>query len=326
METLWKSVIELSGKSRVVNSLVPTAIFLVGLGALVIDVQFGWQSTIQWWQALKAETQLIFAVVGILLVIAVAAPFDAFTPMFLRWAEGYWGNKPLLRWLDKRQRAHHRKIIEESQAQFSALRDRQDKGTLSPSELHCVQQLDLLLHSYPPDPQRAMPTFLGNVIRAAEDHARVRYGLDPIVAWVRVYSSINITIQEAIETDQTALDLTVRITTQTLCFAIIGILFMIISGKWLMGLLVLVVGWAVAYLAYQAAIQTAKSYSELIRAVFDLYRFDLYQSLHLPLPTQNGDAERKQGDILTRLLWRGDVVVRYEHRKETKDGAHVPEL
>lgn len=313
METLWKSVVELSGKPRLLNLLVPTAILLAGLGVLVIDAQFGWQSAIQWWQMLKAETQLVLAIVGILLVVAVAAPFDAFTPTFLHWAEGYWDRNPLLRWLAEQRRAQHRRIVETSQAQFSALRDKQDKDTLFPSESHHVQQLDVLLHSYPPDPQRAMPTFLGNVIRTAEDHARVRYGLDPIVAWVRVFPSISSPIQEALEANQTRLGLAIRIIAQTVCFAILGTLFEAVSGKWLAGVLVLAVSWAVVYLAYQAAIQAAKSYSELIRAVFDLYRFDLYQSLHLPLPTQNGDAERKQGDTLTRLLWRGDVNVQYKH-------------
>jgi len=318
METLWKSVIELSGKSRLLNSLLPSAIILAGLGALVVDAQFGWQNLIEWWQTLKNETQLVMTAMFVLLVFAVAAPFDAFTQTFLRWAEGYWGDNWLFRGLAMRRRTHHRKIIEESQKQFSELHGKQEKGSLSHAEELRVQQLEISLHSYPPDPQRAMPTFLGNVIRAAEDHARVRYGLDPIVTWVRVYPAISKVIQDALEGSQTTLGLAIRLIAQIILFATIGVLFEVASGKWLMSLIVLIGSWITAYLAYQAAIQAAKSYGELVRATFDLYRFGLYESLHLPVPTQNGDAERKQGNKLTQFLWRGDLIMQYEHHKETK--------
>lgn len=313
METLWKSVVELSGKSRLLNSFLPTAVFLAGLGALYVDAQVGWQNLFQWWQALATNTQLVLVAASLLLVVAVAAPFDAFTPTFLRWAEGYWGNNRLLRWVCEWRHAHHRRIVEESQKQFGEMRDKQDRGMLSPQQERHVQRLEELLHYYPPDPQRVMPTFFGNVIRAAEDYVRIRYGLDPIVTWVRLYPSINGTIQDALEASQTTLNLTIRLNAQTIFFAVIGVLFEFGSGRWQMGLLVLIVSWIVAYLVSQAAIQAAKSYSELIRTAFDLYRFDLYQSLHLSLPTQNGNAERKQGDALTRLLWRGDVDVQYRH-------------
>jgi hypothetical protein len=313
METLWKSVIELSGKPRLLNSLLPTAIFLAGLGALYVHAQIGWQNLFQWWQALATSTQLVLAAASLLLVVATAAPFDAFTPTFLRWAEGYWSDNRLLRWLYEWRRKHHHRVVEESQRKFGELRDKQDKGMLSHQEKRHVQQLDELLHYYPPDPQRAMPTFLGNIIHAAEDHARVRYGLDPVVVWARLYSSLNSTIQDAVETSQANLSLAVRLIAQAAFFAVIGALFEFASGKWPIGLLVLIASWAVAYLAYQAAIQATKSYGELIRAAFDLYRFDLYQSLHLPLPAQSGDEELENGDVLTRFLWRGDVNVQYKH-------------
>ena len=316
METLWKSVVELSGKSRLLNSLLPTAIFLTGLGALYVDAQSGWQNLFQWWQTLAINTQLILVVASLLFVVAVAAPFDVFTPTFLRWAEGYWSDNRLLRWLYERRAAHHRRNVEQSQRQFGEIRDKQDRGMLSRQEEHSVQQLDELLHYYPPDPQRIMPTFLGNVIRAAEEYSRNRYGLDPIVTWVRLFPSISSTLQDALEGNLTTLNLSVRLIVQITFFAIIGVSFELVEGKWFMGLLVLVTGWIIARLSYQAAIQSAKSYSELIRSAFDLHRFDLYTSLHLPLPIKNGDKEQKSGDILTRFLWRGDVDIQYKHTEK----------
>jgi len=313
METLWKSVIELSGKSRLLYSLLPTAIFLGGIGTLWVNDQVGWGNLFQWWQALATHIQLILVVASLLLVIIVAAPFEAFTPTFLRWAEGYWGNHRLLRWVYERRRTHHRQIVEESQKQFGEMRAKQDREPLSFQQEHRLQRLEELLHHYPPDPKRAMPTFVGNIIRAAEDHARVRYGLDPIVTWVRLYPSISSTIQDSLEDSLTILNFSVRLMVQSMFFAVVGVTIELASGKWLMILFILAISWTITHLAYEAAIQAAKSYGELIRAAFDLYRFDLYQSLHLPLPTQNGDDEQKKGDALTRFLWRGDVSVQYRH-------------
>mgnify|MGYP000969135699 CR=1 FL=1 len=313
METLWKSVVELSGKQRLLYSFLPAAVFLAGLGALYVDAEIGWLTFLQWWQSLGTEIQLALVVIALILIIVCAAPFDAFTLTFLRWAEGYWDSNWLFRWFYERRRKHHRQVVEESQKRFSELRDKQDKGSLSHREERRVQQLEELLHYYPPNPQRVMPTFLGNILRAAEDHARVRYGLDPIVVWVRIYPSINGTIQDALEANQKTLNLTIRLIAQIALFAIIGMSYELASGNWGIGLSVLIASWFGAYLAYQAAIQAAKSYGELVRTTFDLYRLALYQSLHLPLPTQNGDAERKEGETLTRFLWRGDVTVQYKH-------------
>jgi hypothetical protein len=316
METLWKSVVELSGRQRVLYLFMPTAIFLAGLGALYIDAEIGWLSFLQWWYSLATEIQLALVVIALIFIIVCATPFDAFTLTFLRWAEGYWDSNRLFRWFYELGRKHHRQVVEKSQKRFSELRDKQDKELLSYRDERRVQQLEELLHYYPPNPQRVMPTLLGNILRAAEDHARIRYGLDPIVTWVRLYPSINSTIQNALEKSSTILNFEVRLIAQITFFAIIGVVLELVSGNWLMSILVLIVGWIVMYLAYQAAIQDAKSYGELIRAAFDLHRFDLYHSLHMPLPTQNGNEEREKGDMVTRFLWRGDADVHYKHVAE----------
>jgi hypothetical protein len=63
---------------------------------------------------------------------------------------------------------------------------------------------------------------------------------------------------------------------------------------------------------YYRAISTAKVYGDMIRTAFDLYRFELYHALKLPLPA-NSEAEIEQGKLLTSYIFRGDVVVVYEH-------------
>lgn len=313
MEALWQSVTELSGKQRLLYSFLPAAVFLAGLGALYISAEIGWLSFLQWWLSLAPEIQLALVMIVLIFIIVCAAPFDAFTLTFLRWAAGYWDSPWLFRWFYERRRKHHCQMVEESQKRFSELRDKQDKELLSQREEGCVQRLEELLHYYPSNPKRVMPTFLGNILYAAEDHARVRYGLDPPVVWVRLYPSINATILDALKASQTTLNFAIRLIAQTALFAIIGMSYELASGKWEIGLTILIASWFVVHLAYKVAIQAAKSYGELVRTTFDLYRFALYQSLHLPLPSQNGDKEREKGAMLTRFLWRGDVTVQYKH-------------
>jgi len=43
----------------------------------------------------------------------------------------------------------------------------------------------------------------------------------------------------------------------------------------------------------------------MIQELYDLYRMQLYDSLHLPRPSPAAD-ERRHGARLTTLLWAGD--------------------
>jgi len=61
---------------------------------------------------------------------------------------------------------------------------------------------------------------------------------------------------------------------------------------------------ATALVYYVGILRTARLYGELIEAVFDLYRFDLYRSLHWSVPTKAED-EAQYGERLTQYLWRG---------------------
>ena len=84
-------------------------------------------------------------------------------------------------------------------------------------------------------------------------------------------------------------------------------------------------GLIVALLSYVGATQAAATYGDLLRAAFDLHRFDLYQALHWPLPP-SWKAEKPApagqaptyGQALSQFLYRGlgvqDVV--YGHSKD----------
>ncbi|MFQ5578020.1 MAG: CHAT domain-containing protein [Anaerolineae bacterium] len=75
-----------------------------------------------------------------------------------------------------------------------------------------------------------------------------------------------------------------------------------------------VVGVAWLWLAYRLMLPVARNYADLIEAAFDLYRWELYKHLHLPLPVDSA-GEVAQGKQLSELIWRGPVreAITYVH-------------
>ena len=76
-----------------------------------------------------------------------------------------------------------------------------------------------------------------------------------------------------------------------------------------------------SHLSYQSAIQAALDYGEKIKAAFDLYRWQVLDTLHVQLPTDFVE-ERKTWEELCGLLARNYApdphYYRYEHTKKTE--------
>jgi len=123
--------------------------------------------------------KVIFLVLAILVFSLIIHPFQL---SFLRFLEGYWGNSCLsgiisrpFRWVHKR----HRQKLETAQTcrHEPTEKDKQDAAAAA-----------FRLVRFFPNEERLLPTSLGNVLRAAEDRAGARYGLDAVVVWPRLYS------------------------------------------------------------------------------------------------------------------------------------------
>ncbi|WP_217572377.1 hypothetical protein [Streptomyces sp. GbtcB7] len=60
---------------------------------------------------------------------------------------------------------------------------------------------------YPQPPVQPLPTRLGNVIRAAEQYPRIRYGLDPVVIWPRLQPVLPAEYADSMRTAKAGVDL-----------------------------------------------------------------------------------------------------------------------
>jgi hypothetical protein len=144
------------------------------------------------------------------------------------------------------------------------------------------------LRLYPLDPDRLLPTRLGNVLRSGEDRAGQRYGLQTVTMWPLLYPSVSPSLTEALDGLRDQLDVAVRLCVVLLIAAAVSGAMLITDGWWLA---VPAAAILLAWLAYRSAIRTAAAYGEAMGWAFDLHRFDMLTALHLPLPPNMAQEE-----------------------------------
>jgi hypothetical protein len=141
-------------------------------------------------------------------------------------------------------------------------------------------------NAFPQRDSRLMATRLGNVLRAAEDYAKLVYNLDAAAVWPRLAPHLPAAYQEQLAQASTPL-------VATLFCATLSGLFALVGGGWLLFgqvdrplLFVVIVGGGIAFarVFYETAVQSAVEYGVLVRTAFDLYRHELLKSLDLPVP------------------------------------------
>jgi hypothetical protein len=146
-----------------------------------------------------------------------------------------------------------------------------------------------------------MPTGLGNALRAAEDRAGRRYGLDTVAVWPRLYPVLGERVLAIVDDQRTQLDVAVRFCVVLLVAAVVSLALLVTQG-WL--LLVPAATFVLAWLAYKGSVGAAVAYGEGLETAFDLHRFDLLRALHLPLPADS-EQERAQNAQVTAFLAQG---------------------
>jgi hypothetical protein len=170
--------------------------------------------------------------------------------------------------------------------------------------------------SYPRD-DRLLPTRLGNILRAAEDSAGQRYGLDSVTFWPRLYPYLKGELADSLARVRDQLDLSVRVCATLLVATVIATGFLATDGWWL---LIPATTAILAWVAYRSAIGTATAYAEDIYVAFDLHRFDMLQGMHYPLPANLDEEYRFNGELTrflqsTRPIGGRRVRHEYDHRQ-----------
>ncbi len=322
LESVWKSLSEASGKRWVVSSLMPAFLFWIIYGLTYI-LWWGLPQTLAWWNNETDVVRALILVVVPILIILTAFALDVLGLSLLQWAEGYWDGipmvgKPLRKIITQVHIGHTAKLRARRTALFwkEYARDyppisfpevwtgREPPDPISPEEIPELLILDKELHDIPSH-GTDLPTRLGNLLRSAEQHP-LRYGLDPVVVFPRLYFLLPNTIQSELDDARSHLDACVRSIFLAIVFTIVwGLMATIFPSS--VTIVAAVIGALGVWNSQNITLRAASIYGELLRTVFDLYRFDLYEALHLPVP-ENSNTEAEAGKNLTAFLWRGPSV------------------
>jgi hypothetical protein len=211
----------------------------------------------------------------------------------LRLVEGYWPwpfRGLRVRLVDRINRS-----LVDKETNLGGLADKYETRIATPLEAERYALLEKELDQYPQDANLRLPTRVGNILRAAEEYPWRCYGLEITIIWPRLWLALPEGAQKELTETRQTLDQIVQL-------FIWGVAFIIwtIWTWW-----ALPVGLMVAVVAYLRIPALAEVFGQLLRAVFDMYRFSLYEGVHWPLPP-NPDTEKQIGEALTLYL-KGNI-------------------
>ena len=280
LTSLTGGLLGLLERRFVLTAWLPALLWWGILGALILT-GVGWSPATEWWLRQPAQFQVTLAVLALALVTFSACLVAALVPLFIRVGEGYWPSRSsrLYRW---RQGKH-----------------RQRQAAMSDPEVFARRYSD-----YPLRNDRVLPTRLGNILRAAEDHAVERYEINAIIVWPRLYVLLPDAFVAAIAASKTPLDLMSVIGAMASAFAVVGTIVSAFLLPWYAIVACFGGSVLVMWLAYQGAVQAARPYAQLIRAAFDVHRGLLLDATGLSRPQSYGD-ERRQWEQISHLWYQG---------------------
>lgn len=163
--------------------------------------------------------------------------------------------------------------------------------------------LDERLHRYPKDDTQVTPTRLGNAIRRFEEYGYDRYRLDSQVLWHELNAVATEATRKQAEDGRTNVDFFVSLLYGHLlvaCAALVALCSGQARTPWLAGVTIAVL-LVLAALWYRVAVVATDEWAGGIRAMVNLTRRPLADSLGLKLPADPAE-ERTMWTVTTQLV------------------------
>jgi hypothetical protein len=282
--TLFDKVTGLFDSRFVLALLLPVFALAAGAGALAATMT-GWHQAATWWAGLDAARQVALGVAAAGAVVVLAVIVGTQVVAMTRVLEGYWRSRwvnatlgKLGRWREEKRRA-------------SLAADTSELG---------------YLYSYlafPPDGE-AMPTRLGNALRAAESYPgdEQRWGIDAAFWWPRLYLIMPDSARNQVDNARASLDQLVVLTMLSAAFGVVSLALSCAGLNLAVGLGCAAGALLLSRCSYLAAVTAAGVFGELVRSSYDLFRGDLLGKLGWPMPSTLA-AERKLWAALGQQLY-----------------------
>jgi hypothetical protein len=148
-----------------------------------------------------------------------------------------------------------------------------------------------------PGDEYIMPTLLGNILRVAERQPQIRYGLDAVVCYSRLWYVLSQEARQELASARTNVNEAGQLCLWSLLF--LGWPLYLWHLKALIW--AIPAGVLVAWLAYNWLCDRAAVFGDLLVGAFDTQRIKLYQTLRWPLPETPAE-ERIRGEEITAYL------------------------
>ncbi len=254
---------------------------------------------------------------GITVIVAVAAAVSiTVAPLQFRlvqWFEGYWSLnprrklrplsvlRPLWRFGMWRQRRRYARVI------GALVVDESDDEAIALARSEAAAD-DARFRF--PAAERLLPTTLGNVLRAAEDRAGVRYGIEGVALWPRLHALLPAEMASGIEDEVMQLDVSVRLVLTWLVTALIGTIMLAAHPTgvghhpgWIAAVAAMLL---LAQLSYRGAVESALAHGRDIEVAIDLYRSKVLDIARLPVPVSLSQERQQFTDLL--ILYDSDSI------------------
>ncbi|MGA1839052.1 MAG: hypothetical protein ACMUIU_00360 [bacterium] len=322
IDDISKEVFGKLGSGWIVSCLIPSAILFAVIGiALFIEPP---HEMIRQHQALQRLCTSIpktwWPGVIILLIIFTGLCLKFCTPYIIRFYEGY-GPFSLFRPLEQRRFRN----IEKRLKAFMKEVKKTPRTNTNTSEFQQLEQkahaLEYHLRSSFPPPEYVMPTALGNIIRAAEIHGLVHYGIDAIILWPRLLPFVPEKITKALGEAYNSMVLCLN---TSIIFYTLSLFWLIYFGR-LKNITTLIflpvpILFLLGCLSYKASLTSGRDFGHQLCAAVDLSRWKLLKELRYPYPKDHNEEVQLWQEI-SKFLYGGPPVQRnykYEH-KDLKD-------
>jgi hypothetical protein len=294
--------VEKIGRYFTVVSALPTVAFV--LYVFVLIRAEGWRGPPRWsFLAHPSATQLLFIALGSISIALATHPIQF--PM-IQTLEGYWGTSRLARRLATVRIMYHRSRYQALKRTQRAPDGIAENGTELDRNSARWEQIEQAfardesrrtLRSYPRYQGFMMPTQLGNVLRRYETTVGAAYGIDPIEAVPRLAVVAGEREIAYLQDQRTQLDLAVRMAVLAGAAAMLTLPLMWRAGLWM---LLALVPYAGAWLAYRGAVAAAHDYGYGVAVLVDMGRFALYDHMRLePVKTQLAETRINQALMKT---------------------------
>lgn len=244
-------------------------------------------------------------------VVLLTAVLEGFHLAVVRLLEGYWGASRIALTLSAPGLSRHRNRQRKALSEWTRLRPTtqpeptEADGTLRLNEQAAARReahrdrlrlvrARLVIDEYPPKEADLLPTRLGNALRSGERRAGERYGWSTVHAWPRLYLGLPEQIVTAYRYSRDAMDAAAIFCLTFLAVSVLTTVAFIDDPAllWVPPMFLVL-----SYVSYRSAVASALTHGVILQAAFDRNRFDLFESMHQPMPNTPLEEYRKAKEI-----------------------------